>query len=279
MSTTFEWPPSFPFPPAPSENWDATAKHYLAELIRWRLQFCSKPNGLTERDAAYLVEKLATPRAVQRFYKVQKFVKETEKDEITYIEWLDRVLDGYLSFSEMLSLSPEVEESQQHVLFQMIHRVVTGAYLKLFHRRPPPHLREELSAKLSLILAENYFYDTELEPWLWQTARHIILNHIRKTKSAIDQVELDINLHSVSQQSQSSGEDWLRMHMQRETLLEAIRQVSHRRYRVVLLLIYLFDLKNAELAAFFGVSIPEATTWRSRSLRALRKRYPPEELP
>ena len=274
MSVISVWPPSFPFPPTPSENWNATAKQYLAELIRWRLQICSKTNLITERDVAYLVERLATPRSVRRFNKVQKFAKDTDKKEITYIEWLDRVVNGYLSFSEMLSLNAGAEEDHHQAIYQIIHQIVNGAYLKLTHRRPAPDLREELSARLSLALAENYFYDTDLEPWLWQTARYIILDYIRKPM--INEVELDIDLHALDQPIQS-GDDWLSAYIRRETLLEALRQISHRRYRVVLLLIYLFDLSNAELAAFFGVSIPEATTWRSRSLRALRKQYPPDK--
>ena len=274
MSVISVWPPSFPFPPTPSENWNATAKQYLAELIRWRLQICSKTNLTTERDVAYLAERLATPRAVRRFNKVQKFAKDTDQKEITYIEWLDRVVNGYLSFSAMFSLNVGAEEDHHHqAIYQVIHQTVNGAYLKLSHQRPTPDLREELSAKVSLALVENYFYDTELEPWLWQTARYIILDYIRKIPPTISEVELDIDIQSLAPQNQS-GQEWLSSQIQRETLLEAIRQISHRRYRVVLLLIYLFDFSNAELAAFFGVSIPEATTWRSRSLRALRKQYP-----
>ncbi len=271
MSVTPAWPPPFPFPPTPSENWNATAKGYLAALIRGRLRGCSQAN-VKESDVAYLVEKLATPKAVRRFYRVQKYEQHANQQEISYLEWLDRVVHGYMAYSAKWQRSRE--EGHENVM-TLIHRIVSSTYVRLAHRHPPPDLREELAARLSLALLENYFYDTELEPWLRQTAQNIIKDDIRKIIPLID----DIELHPELPQRDRSGEDWLQAHIQREMLLEAIRQISHRRYRVILLLIYLFDFTNGELAAFFGVSVPEATTWRSRALQALRKKYPPDERP
>jgi DNA-directed RNA polymerase specialized sigma24 family protein len=70
-----------------------------------------------------------------------------------------------------------------------------------------------------------------------------------------------------------ANDDWLSLQLQREAILDAIRKISNRRYRIVLLLIYLYELDNTELAAFFGVTVPQITTWKSRARKALREHY------
>lgn len=271
MKSDSLWPPPFPFPPTPPQTWSPAAKRYLTDLIRWRLDQGIGYNDISERDVIMLIRKVATPKAVKRFYHVRKYEQETYDRKITYIEWLDRVLTGYASFAETLDRKELTPEGERYLITQTLDGIILRTYFKQYKRYPNEDHRQDLVANLFLAIVENYFYDTEFEPWLWKTARNIILSDGRNAVSSNLDAELDIEIAPGA----DSGDDWLDLQIQREAILSAIRKIPNRRYRIILLLIYLYDLDNRELATFFGITVPQVTTWKSRARKALREHYTP----
>jgi len=221
-----------------------------------------------------LIMKLATPKAAKRFHRVQNYERETFDREITYIDWLDRVLAGYASFSRTLDLTETTPEGERYQITQTLSEIIGHVYFKQYKSPPPPDHREELVGALFLALVESYFYDTEFKPWLWTTARNIILSAERSPAPPVIENELDIEI-APSAAHLDPGASWLDLQIQSEAILGAIRKIPNRRYRIVLLLVYLYDLDNTELAAFFGVTVPQITTWKSRARKALRSYYTP----
>jgi len=272
MKSNSPWPQPDPFPPTPQQTWTPDDRRFLAQLIHWRLELGIGCDDISQQDVITLTQKLATPKAVRRFHRVGDYEQETFGRKITYIDWLDRVLSGYCSFSKMLDLRETSPEGERHRITKILDGIISQSYYKQYKRYVTAEHRQELVAQLLFAVAENYFYDTEIEPWLWKTARNIILSDGRKPASAVDEHELDIERVSTALWS-NTGSDWLALQILSEGILDAIRKIPNRRYRVVLLLIYLYDLDNIELAAFFGVTVSQITTWKSRARKALRKHY------
>jgi len=272
MKSNSPWPPSHPFPPTPQQGWTPEARRYLAGLIQWRLEQGIGCDDISQRDVIMLTQKLATPKAVKRFHHVGDYEQETSGRKITYIDWLDRVLAGYCSFSKMFDLKETTPEGERYQITQTLDGVISQSYYRQYKRHATAEHRQELVARLFLAIVENYFYDIEIKSWLWTSARNIILSDGRNPAPPALDNELDIERIATALWMEA-GDDWLALQIQREAILDAIRKISNRRYRIVLLLIYLYELDNTELAAFFGVTVPQITTWKSRARKALREHY------
>jgi len=264
------WPPPFQFPPHPQQIWTPEEKFYLSKLVLWRLDQIA-PSVLSADDIGWLIDKLATPKAVKRFHRVRDYEFTNSNTEITYVDWLDRVLSGYVSFIQILNHRISTAEGEHYQIYQTLQEIVSRSYRKHFNTYLPKDKREDIVAKLFLAIVENYFYDNNLDQWLWRTAQNIIFSSERRPMQSDDN-ELDDEIyHGLS--PGLSGQEWLAHRIQHDEILDAIRRIRHQRYRVVLLLLYLYDLNNTELAAFFGVSVEQVTTWKSRARKSLRATY------
>jgi len=264
------WPPPFPFPPSPSRAWNPEEKLYLSKLVFWRLDQADTLT-LSAGEIGWLIDKLATPKAVKRFQRVRDYEVTNSNTEITYIDWLDRVLSGYASFIEILNRRISTAEGERYQIYQTLQDIVTRSYRKHFNTYPSKDKREDLVAKLFLAIVENYFYDNNLEQWLWRTTQNIISSSERRSMES-EESELDDEIY-YGPSPGLSGQDWLAYRIQHDEIIEAIHRIRHQRYRIVLLLLYLYDLNNTELAAFFGVSVEQVTTWKSRARKSLRAIY------
>lgn len=174
---------------------------------------------------------------------------------------------GFQQYHPLIAGSIETPEGSQPALWPILERTVTANYRRIFHRYPSPDQREIIISRVFLSLSESYFYDTALEPWLWQTTRYILLTEMRDiaTDTAFS---LDaIPPHHTPAESRDITSEYI-LH---EQIREAIRKVNNQRYRVILLLLYIYQLDNPDLASFFGISVSQATTWISRARKALRQ--------
>jgi len=272
MKTKLPWSHQYPFPPTPHQMWTSAAKLHLAELIHWRLKEKVDIDNIQDRDIIILVKKLATSKAIKRFYRVRDYNLKANNKEVTYQDWLDSVLSGYSTFSKVLNQKVLTPEGEHYQIMHMLNEIIGRSYYKQYKRTPEEEHRKELVAKLLLAIVESYFYDTEFTPWIWTTARNIILSDGRDNQVAPIENELDIEIiPQASLLHLHNG--WLDSHLQHEAILAAIHKIPTQRYRIVLLLIYLYELDNTELAAFFGVTVPQITTWKSRARKALRAHY------
>jgi len=270
MTPNYPWPPPFPFPPPASRSWTPQEYLYLIELLQWRLQEKILPERIAQIDIVALAKKLATVKAVKRFRRAQVYTLKKENRELRFIDWLDRVIQGYLAYIDVFHQVIITDEGETLALKNTSQGIVSSAYNKVHQRRPTPEQREEIIARLFLVLIEDYFYDVGLNAWLSTTARNIIISEARQNAPIVDETELNIE---IAVTTGYSSDDLIDAHILHEALLEAIEKINNRRYRVVLLLIYIYQLNNQELAAFFGVTVPRATTWLSRARRALRGHY------
>ena len=268
------WPPPFPFPPQHRE-WNEPERMFLLELIQWRLQHVDGIEYLSKKEIDFLVNKLATPKASKRYLHTKKYAERNLQQHLTYVEWLDRVLFGYSSFVTFVESGAQ-NSSHSDNFETVLKNVVQRAYYKHYKCLPNKQQFDELIATLSLTTIESYFYDTELIPWLYTTARNIILSEGRHSANISIDTELTSEFSYPSHGP--SGTYWLRSQIQHDAILEAIRNVSNQRYRIILLLIYVYEPDDAELATFFGVSISRIHTWKSRARKALRKNYYPPHL-
>lgn len=219
---------------------------------------------------AYLLPRLATSRGVERYHTARDYGWKHSQEDLSYRDWLRRVVSGFERFHRRIEAATEPQPDGGPSLHALIGQFVDRNCLKILHQIPDSERRADLIADVYLSLSQNFFYDTELEPWLWTAAYHHVLLELRQRYREVGNVALDaapfeFDLSSDWHFTESSGV--------RQTLLEAIRTVDNRRYRVILLLILLYDLDNTQLAAFFGVPVSRLTTWLSRARSAARQRY------
>ncbi len=277
MTTAPLWPPPFPFPPAESREWRQEEKTYLAQLLRWRWQQCGAQRELLEEEIAQLIAKLATAKATKRFLKVCEHAQKAHQQALTYLDWLDRVLQGYQAFSAFLAESSPTPEGTVSKFTQHLQAIARQAYVKFYQRPPTPDQINDLASELAVCVIESYFFDAEFDAWLYTTARNILRNMGRNDKKGAisnDPITFETLVNTTEPASiYSSGTVWLQAQIQHDAILQAIRRITNQRYRVILLLLYVYDLSNTELAAFFGVPVSQVNTWKSRARKAFHKHY------
>lgn len=151
-------------------------------------------------------------------------------------------------------------------LYEHLLTIAGQSYRKLTDRPATVEQCEDLASLLLLCLIEDYYFDAPLDRWLWRTARNLVLSELNDPNNELGSSLDDI----VAPGSDFDAVEWYLAH---DAIRRAIRKVPYRPYRIILLLLYLYQIGNTELAAFFGVPIPRVTTWLSRARSALRQAY------
>lgn len=271
MNSAALWPPPFsPFPPPPEQPWSAEQINYLFDLLQWRWQTALQRLGdISQQELRLLAAKLATPEGSRRFQRFCEYAKNRNKTVVTYLEWLDRVLEGYAAFREYIATVRETPEGARSQLQDILNDIAMRTYRKAIKTQPLREQVEDLASALYLSLQETYFFDAPLERWLQRTAKNIIYNQWRKKPSDIP-IDID-DLDALPSPVSDPAVSWSDAH---RAVQEAIRQIEHQPYRVLLLMLYVYEnIDNAALAAFFAVPISRVNTWKSRAQAAGREAY------
>jgi RNA polymerase sigma factor (sigma-70 family) len=271
---TSSWPAPFPFPPPIDRSWSAKESQYLEQIVREWFGIESKLQAADHYAIDSLIKRLATPRGVQRFEVAARYARDKNQATLSYTEWLEHVLEGFQRYHPQIIAQQETPEGPAPALQPTLVRFATSNYHKIFKRHPSPDALDDLIARVLLSLQEDYFFDVALEPWLWQTTRNLVLNDIRREHKGHT-----IALDEIAEPyfSVAPG-DFVQTHIRNDLLCKAIKNIHNQRYRIVLQLIYVYRLNNTELATFFGVSVPRATTWLSRARSALKDQIQPHQL-
>ncbi|NOX60959.1 MAG: sigma-70 family RNA polymerase sigma factor [Chloroflexi bacterium] len=268
MNAVVAWPPPFsPFPP--EQGWTLEQKRYVFELLYSRWQTASADlEQIGEQELKKLAAKLATPAAARRFQRACAYAKAHNQKDITYIEWLDRVLSGYAAFRRYDTTKRDTPDGECSHLQDFLVDIATRAYRRFSGNTPSREDVEDLASALNVGLRESYFYDIPLEKWLWRTARNLISNERRRQRIQID---VDDQIFESLPSDAPAEEAWSEAH---KAVQDAIRSIDHQPYRVILLFLYVYEnMDNAGLASFFAVPIPRIATWKSRAQAAGREAY------
>lgn len=268
-ASPFSTPSPFP-PPATKAHWGGDERDYLQCLLHELGASGNQSETSAAAMVSYLLPRLATPRGVERYQTAREYCATHSQEDLSYRDWLERVVAGFERYHHRIEGATESQPDGQPSVHSLIGQYVDRNCLKILHRIPDSERRADLIADVYLSLSQNFYYDTQLEPWLWTAARHHVLLELRQYQResgtvALDAEPFEFDLSSDWHFTESSGV--------RQSLLEAIRAVDNQRYRVILLLIFLYDLDNTQLAAFFGVPVSRLTTWLSRARSAVRQRY------
>lgn len=269
--------PPIPFPPpVTQEVWASDEIEYLQSLL-YELAFTvADSEQATAAMVSYLTPRLSGRRGVERYHAAKDYHLSQNQAELSYRDWLKRVVNGFERYHFSIEHANELRPDGRPSLHSLIGRFVDRNCIKVFHRQIDAERRSDLIGDVLLSLTQNYFYDTELEPWLWTTAHNHVLLELRQQRRdsgmvSLDAAEFDPDLPDNQHPFDVSDV--------RQNLLDAIGDIENRRYRVILLLIYLYDLDNTQLAAFFGVSVARLTTWLARARSAARQQYEKSDQP
>lgn len=258
-----------PFPPPADRLWTNAQKQHLLQLLRAHWSKLPDAGDISDRDLRSLVDKLSTPKAVRRFEHVARYVAEHEQRPLSYTEWLDRILQGFVDFNTTFLAVHATPEGDRSQLYEHLLAIAGQSYRKLTGRSATVEQCEDLASLLLLSLIEDYYYDVSLDRWLWRTARYLVLSELRDHNN-----DPSASLDTIAMPDKTP--DPVEWYLAHDAIRRAIRKVPNQSYRVVLLLLYLYQMDNSELAAFFGVPIPRVTTWLSRARAALRQTYQDE---
>jgi len=268
------WPAPFPFPPPADRLWTNEESQYLDRIVQWRLENKRELKDIDQDAFDSLIKRLATSKGVKRYEAAVRYAWKENEKTLSYLVWLDEVLEGFFLYYPQITSQQETQEGSTLALQPTLARFATNNYQKIFKCYPTPDVLDDLIARVLLSLHESYFFDVALEPWLWKTTRYLLLNDIRGAPN-----NSPISLDDITDPHVPSvPADFAQNHIRHDLLCEAIKDIRHQRYRIILQLIYIYQLNNTELAAFFGVSVPRATTWLSRARSALKKQIQPHQL-
>lgn len=263
-------PHSASLPPPSNRAWTAAEKKSLLALLLKLSAEVEHDVDIAKGEWAGLAGRLGTQKAVERYQRAAHYAEDQESEALSYRQWLLRVVKGYYRYHDDINGQLETPDGALPALQPKIEKMAYRGYLRVFHYPPSPDHKQMIVSATLQALAESYYYDVALDPWLYRTSYRIILNDLRQVmrENAVDDIE-QVTPGALPARSRDDVEAILL----RNRLLAAIEEVSNQRYRVVLLLVYIYQLNNTELAAFFGVTVPRVTIWLARARAALRKIY------
>lgn len=269
--------PPLPLPPPVTQTvWGGDEIEYLEHL----LHELAAPIANSEKAIAAMVDhllpRLSSSRGVERYYTARDYHLRETQEELSYRDWLKRVIGGFERYHPAIAQATEPGADGRPSLYSLIGRFVDRNCIKVFNRQLDAERRSDLIGDVLLSLTQNFFYDTELEPWLWTTTHNHVLLELRRERRESESVSLDETPSDIDLFDKANLIDISGVH---QNVLDAIRSVENRRYRVILLLVYLYDLDNTQLAAFFGVSVARLTTWLARARSAARRQYEKSDQP
>jgi|GEM_PF-4626865 len=247
-------------PPSPPRPWTEEEKDALSRYLQTLANQHAASETIVADLIRELVPRLIAPSGMRRYRNWRDHQKAPA--DSSYSAWLERIVEGYLRYRPLLQNGLLTANGTVPMLVSQIETMV-NRYCHQINFVPDAERRRDFVGEILLSVVQSYFYDTELEDWLWKTTRNHIRLAIRRWRR-LPQVSLDDHL-------ELTDADQLAVLVTREAILAGIRRIKNRRYRVILLLILLYRLDHIQLAAFFGVPVDLIYTWCANARQALRR--------
>jgi DNA-directed RNA polymerase specialized sigma24 family protein len=247
-------------PPSPSRPWTEEEKHALSRYLQSLAHQHAASEALVADLLRELVPRLIAPSGIRRYRNWRDHQKAP--GDSGYCAWLERIVEGYIRYRPLLYNSLETANGTVPILVSQIETMV-NRYCHQINFVPDAERRRDFVGEILLSLVQSYFYDTELEDWLWKTTRNHVRLAIRRWRRFRES--------SLDEHLELADADHLAALATREDILAGIRRIKNRRYRVILLLMLLYRLDNIQLAAFFGVPVDVVYTWCANARQALRR--------
>ncbi len=247
-------------PPSPSRPWTEEEKDALSRYLQTLANQHAASEAIVADLIRELVPRLVAPSGMRRYKNWQR--QQKASGDSSYSAWLERIVEGYLRYRPLLQNGLKMENGTVPILVNQIEAMV-DRYCHQINFVPDAERRRDFVGEILLSIVQSYFYDTELEDWLWKTTRNRVRLAIRHWRR-LPEVTLDDYL-------ELADADQLAGLVTREDILAGIRRIKNRRYRVILLLMLIYRLDNVQLAAFFGVPVDLIYTWCASARQALRR--------
>lgn len=253
-------------PPPFTRPWTAAEIESLLALLAALRAAAPPASDIAEARWAALRQRLATEQGTDRYRAAVAFASKQEEGDLTYQDWLARVVAGFYRHQAEVFGVVDTPDGLAPALSKRLATMAYHQYHKVF--KYPPSLDHQLQIVSAVLEALNthYWFDVALDAWLWQTTRQVVITDLR---DAIRNHTLEFD--QAEQLDPASDPAGHVLHT--EAFLSAIQEIANQRYRVILLLLYIYQLNNAELAAFFGVPVARAAVWLSRARTAFRAVY------
>lgn len=229
------------------------------------LRGASSPD-IDETHWAALGQRLATEKGVERYHTAVAYARKQNESELAYRDWLARVVAGFQRHHAEVFGTLDTPAGPLPALNQRLMVMAFSQYHKVFKQPPSQDHQQQIVSAVLEALNTHYWFDVALDAWLWRTTHRVVVTDLR-----------DVIRHNTLEFDQvepfTFAGDSIDDVLLTDAFLSAIQDVANQRYRVVLLLLCLYQLSNAELAVFFGVPVPRAAVWLSRARAAFRQVY------
>jgi len=157
----------------------------------------------------------------------------------------------------------------------LYERHVGKIYNYIYYRVGDALLAEDLTASVFLNVLEaiqsNRSWRTSFSGWLYRIAHNVVVDHFRR-RGKLRELPLDERLVSMEEDPYKSAE----LSLEVECLKRAIRGLTSDQAEVIILK-FIEDLTNAEVAQIMGKTEGAIKSLQYRALASLRKKLKSEE--